>query len=76
MEFGKPPYYSGKTIAKSLVLDRYLPVYPTGSIVDMLHFIGINNGWVLDPIGNQPMSAIELAQAGFSVLVTDRKSVV
>lgn len=76
MEFGKPPYYSGKTIAKPLVLDRYLPVYPTGSIVDMLHFIGINNGWVLDPIGNQPMSAIELAQAGFSVLVTCNNPIV
>jgi hypothetical protein len=35
----------------------------------MLHHQGIHNGWLLDPIGNQPLSAIELAQAGYRVFV-------
>lgn len=76
MDFGKPPYFSGKSPPPTLVMDRYLPPYPMGGLLDMLQFIGIKNGWILDPIGNQPLSAIELAQAGFKVLVTCNNPIV
>ncbi|HSM24682.1 MAG TPA: hypothetical protein VK856_07465 [Anaerolineaceae bacterium] len=69
MIFGPPPYYSGKTPSPDLVLDRYLPPYPMGSLSDMLQFMNIPKGWLLDPIGNQPLSAIELAQEGYQVFV-------
>ncbi len=76
MDIGKPPYFSGKKTQPIMVLDRFLPPYPTESLIDMLHYIGIEDGWVLDPIGNQPLSAIELAQAGFKVLVTCNNPIV
>jgi hypothetical protein len=69
MKFGSPPYFSGKKPLPSLVLDRFLPPYPYGGLTDMLRYQGILNGWVLDPIGNHPASAIELAQAGYRVFV-------
>jgi len=69
MNFGKPPYYSEKNPFPPIVLERFLPPYPNGSLTEMLKFNGIHNGWVLDPIGNQPISAIELAQSGYKVFV-------
>ena len=35
----------------------------------MLQYQGIKKGWILDPLGNQPLAAIELAQSGFRVFV-------
>jgi hypothetical protein len=69
MNFGTPPYFSGIKPLPQLVLDRFLPPYPYGGLTDMIHHQGIDNGWVLDPIGNHPASAIELAQAGYRVFV-------
>lgn len=69
MKFGKPAYFSNKISMPPLILDRFLPPYPFGALSDMLHFSGIEKGWILDPIGNQPLSVIELAQAGFQVFV-------
>lgn len=69
MNFGKPAYFSDKKSIPPLILDRFLPPYPYGSLSDMLHFSGIDQGWILDPIGNQPLSVIELAQAGYQVFV-------
>lgn len=69
MNFGKPAYFSDREIYPPLILDRFLPPYPNGALSDMLHFSGIDHGWILDPIGNQPLSAVELAQAGYQVFV-------
>jgi hypothetical protein len=69
MNFGKPAYFSDKKSLPPLILDRFLPPYPYGALSDMLRYAGIEKGWVLDPVGNQPLSAIELAQAGYQVFV-------
>jgi hypothetical protein len=69
MNFGKPAYFSDKKSIPPLILDRFLPPYPYGALSDMLHFSGIDQGWILDPVGNQPISAVELAQAGYQVFV-------
>ena len=69
MDFGKPAYFSDRNSFPPLILERFLPPYPNGSLSDMLLFSGIDQGWVLDPIGNQPLSDIELAQAGYQVFV-------
>ncbi len=69
MNFGKPPYFSDKKSFPPLILDRFLPPYPFGALSEMLGYCGIEKSWVLDPVGNQPLSAIELAQAGYKVFV-------
>lgn len=69
MYFGKPAYYSDKKSLPPLILDRFLPPYSFGALSDMLRYCEIQNGWILDPVGNQPLSAIELAQAGYQVFV-------
>jgi hypothetical protein len=69
MNFGKPAYFSDKKSLPPLILDRFLPPYPYGALSDMLLYCGIEKGWILDPVGNQPISAIELAQAGYQVFV-------
>lgn len=69
MNFGPPPYISGSENKIILPLDRFLPPYQSGILAGMLQFREIKNGWILDPLGNQPLSAIELAQSGYRVFV-------
>ena len=69
MNFGPPPYFSGLENTINLPLDRFLPPYQSGMLTGMLQYQGIKEGWILDPLGNQPLAAIELAQSGFQVFV-------
>lgn len=69
MNFGQPPYFSGLENTLVLPLDRFLPPYQSGMLSGILQYQGIKNGWILDPIGSQPLAAIELAQSGFRVFV-------
>ncbi len=69
MDFGKPPFFSEKINLPPMLLDRFIPPYPYGTLTDMLSYCGIKDGWILDPIGNQPTSIIELAQSGYQVFV-------
>lgn len=63
------PYFSALEQPKDFPLDRYLPPYQPGVLTQMLHSKGIHDGWILDPIGSHPLAAIELANAGFQVMV-------
>ncbi len=69
MKFGKPSYFSDKRILPATILERFISPYPNGSLPEMLAYHDITEGWILDPIGNQPYSAIDLAEAGFNVFV-------
>ena len=69
MIFGKPSYFSDKKNLPVTILERFISPYPNSSLPEMLGYHGIKEGWILDPIGNQPYSAIDLAQAGFNVFV-------
>ncbi len=69
MIFGSPPYFSDNGNAPEIPLERYLPPYQPNVLSKMLKFKNIHKGWVLDPIGSHPLSAIELAKDGYQVLV-------
>ncbi len=69
MNFGPPTYFSGSVSAPEIPLERYLPPYQPGVLSKMLQFKNVHKGWVLDPIGSHPLSAIELAKNGYQVLV-------
>ena len=64
------PFIPGKAQVKPAPLERFLPPIPAGMSQDwvMEHFP--KGSWVLDPFGNSPQMAIELARAGYRVLVT------
>ncbi|MBE9524600.1 MAG: hypothetical protein IMY76_05840, partial [Chloroflexi bacterium] len=75
------PYYPGLTPSKPEPLGRYLPPIPEGVATNWLraHFPHPNAGknlqkgdshaWVLDPFGTSPRLAVEIARAGYRVLV-------
>jgi len=69
MTFGLPPYYPSIENVMHLPLERYLPPYQQNVLVQMLKYKDINEGWLLDPIGSNPLSAIELANVGYRVMV-------
>ncbi|MFH1446723.1 MAG: hypothetical protein ABIG43_04840 [Chloroflexota bacterium] len=64
------PFIPGKTQPNPAPLERFLPPIPAGMSQNwaMGHFP--EGAWVLDPFGNNPQTAIELARAGYRVLVT------
>ena len=51
-------------------LDRFLPPYYEGMAADWAAEYASPGDWILDPFGQDPFSAIELAERGFRVLVT------
>ncbi len=75
------PYYPGLTPSKPEPLGRYLPPIPEGVATNWLraHFprpnadknlqMGDSHAWVLDPFGTSPRLAVEIARAGYRVLV-------
>lgn len=75
MKIGNPPYFSATRSFPNLILERYLPPHPYGALNAMLYEIDIKDGWLIDPIGNQPLSAIELAQAGYQVFVASNNPI-
>jgi len=69
MNFGAPPFFSESDQTPEIPLERYLPPYQSGTLSKMLQYKNIFSGWLLDPIGSHPLSAIELAKNGYKVLV-------
>ena len=69
MTFGPPPYFPSNNPPPNFPLERYLPPYQQGVLKQMLNYKDIKGGWLLDPIGSHPLSAIELAKDGFQVFV-------
>lgn len=63
-------YIPGKTPEKSGLLARYLPPVPAGIAVAWLQESADHGSWVLDPFGASPDLPVEIARAGYRVLVT------
>lgn len=63
-------YYPGALPSASFPLARFLPVIPTSVAVDWLREFSSPGAWVLDPFGVSPFLPVELAKAGYRVLVT------
>ncbi len=59
----------------AIPLDRYLPPYQFGMLPTMLNKKGIQNGWILDPLGSQPLAALDLAKSGYRVFVSSNNPI-
>lgn len=70
------PYIPGQAPAKPEPLSRYLPPLPVGVADSWLHShipaTGSSDGpfWILDPFGASPQLVVEIARAGYQVLVS------
>ena len=64
------PFIPGISPPPNLPLERFLPPLPVGMSYNWLKQHLPKGAWVLDPFGNSPLLPIELAKAGFRVLVT------
>ncbi|MCJ7694353.1 MAG: hypothetical protein MUO40_02910 [Anaerolineaceae bacterium] len=63
-------FIQGKAIPPNIPLERFLPPLPPGMIQKWIENQVPKGSWVLDPFGNSPTLALELARAGYRVLVT------
>jgi len=75
MTFGAPPYFPSIENVMHLPLERYLPPYQQNVLINMLKYKGIHDSWLLDPIGSNPLSAIELANVGYRVMVASNNPI-
>jgi hypothetical protein len=64
------PFIPGISSPPSLPLERFLPPLPLSMLTSWIKPLLPKGSWVLDPVGNHPFHPIELASAGFRVLVT------
>jgi len=64
------PYISGTDPPPELPLGRFLPPLPAGMAQKWCRNNLDNGDWVLDPFGYSPLCPIEIASAGFNILVT------
>jgi len=63
------PFIPGKFQAGSLPLSRYLPPVPSDIARTWLAAHAPTGSWLLDPFGAQPQLVVEMARAGYRVLV-------
>ncbi len=63
------PYILGDGSERHQPLERYLPPLPAGMAARLLPDPGATSGWLFDPFGQSPDLLIELARAGWKVLV-------
>lgn len=66
-----PAFRPGRTKTGRILLERFLPPIPEGIAAAWLDDLKTDqpDGWILDPFGASPQLAIEIAQAGYRVLV-------
>jgi hypothetical protein len=64
------PFIPGKSAQIPGLLSRFLPPIPIGIATEWLGENLQNDGWVLDPFGSSPEFALEIARAGYKVLVS------
>ncbi|MFZ3070247.1 MAG: hypothetical protein WA110_03885 [Anaerolineaceae bacterium] len=65
------PFVSGySNLQTDLPLDRFMPPYYPDMATNWVQTYAPPGSWILDPFGNNPYVALELARAGYRVLVT------
>lgn len=68
-------FIPGTNTSLSYPLARYLPPLPPGVIREWLTAHVAPGSWILDPLGSQPLLALEAAQAGYRVLVASNNPI-
>lgn len=68
-------YLAGQPFSGSQLLEHFLPPYHEGVISAWLKEYLPPGGWVLDPLGSTPFSALEAARAGYRVLVASNNPI-
>ncbi|HOE34237.1 MAG: hypothetical protein GX415_01275 [Chloroflexi bacterium] len=70
------PFIAGRDRPQTnLPLDRFLPPYFPGRALNWVSSHAEPASWILDPFGNDPFSALELARSGYRVLVASNNPV-
>lgn len=64
------PFVPGLSEKPELPLARFLPPLPAGMAHQWISSTIPRGSWILDPFGNSPELALELARSGYQVLVT------
>jgi hypothetical protein len=76
MDIKEPPYLPGYIPERHYPLDRYLPLLPAGVASNWLKSKIPIGSWVLDPFGASPQLSLEIARAGYRLLVTANNPVI
>ena len=63
------PFLPGELSQGSALLSRFLPPIPIGIGPEWLEVNLPNGQWILDPFGSSPEFVLEIARAGYNVLV-------
>lgn len=69
-------YLEGDGIGSKIPFNRYLPQHPAGVAPEWLAQHTPSGSWVLEPIGASPAAILEMAEAGYKVLVAANNPVV
>ncbi len=73
-EFSKAPWVRGSEPGllpeHSLPLERYFPPYEEGMVRNWVRQYASPGAYILDPFGQNPFTVLELARAGYRVLVS------
>lgn len=69
-------YLEGEGIDREIPFSRYLPQHPIGVAKEWLLQHAPSGSWVLEPIGASPTAILEMAEAGYKVLVAANNPVV
>jgi hypothetical protein len=65
----KRPFITGDSFRGKSPLERYLPAVPPGMLPGLMSSEIGEGGLVLDPFGSSPTAILDMARAGFSVVV-------
>ncbi len=69
------PFLSGRSTSDSLPLARYLPAMPAGMVLSWLEQNASLGDLILDPLGATPALALEIARAGYRVIVANNNPI-
>jgi hypothetical protein len=69
------PFLPGVSPTDALPLGRFLPPLPSGMVTAWLRQNVPTGEWILDPFGATPALALEIAQAGYRVMVASNNPI-
>ena len=75
-EIGMLPYLESDGETLKVPFERYLPLHQPGVLTSWLKKTVQPGSWILEPIGASPAAILELAEAGYKVLVAVNNPVV